>query len=176
MRTLIHRRPDPEAFQRLGQGYLPMRHRPLFRLLFFLPVGCFVWLMSCSGYDYRTAEAQMRFGVQMAQRGLWNEALFRFRQARRMNPNNPRILNNLAVAYEAVGLFEEALQAYQEALRLDPGNRDLRRNYGRFVEFYQNFRPAEEQPEADEPPERVPEEDVNPLVAGPSGGPTGPVR
>jgi Tfp pilus assembly protein PilF len=89
-------------------------------------------------------ESQLSFGVQMAKRGLWSEALFRFRQAEKTEPGNPRVLNNLAVAYEAVGLFDEALETYKAALKADPANRELRRNYARFIEFYQSFRPDEE--------------------------------
>lgn len=100
------------------------------------------------------AEDQLAFGVQMAKRGLWSEALFRFRQAEEAQPGNPRVLNNLAVAYEAVGLFEQALETYQAALKADPANRELRRNYARFIEFYQAFKPEEE--EAQEEPEEVP--------------------
>jgi Tfp pilus assembly protein PilF len=87
------------------------------------------------------AEAQIRFGVDMAKRGLWQEALFRFQQAERLDPQNFRVWNNLAVAYEATGQFEEALEAYQRGLRIDSGNRELRRNYSRFIEFYQSFKP-----------------------------------
>ncbi|HEX4952549.1 MAG TPA: tetratricopeptide repeat protein [Thermoanaerobaculia bacterium] len=84
-------------------------------------------------------KAQLQFGVQMARRGLWNEALFRFEQARRLDPENARILNNLAVASEALGRFDKALSHYQEALRRDPGNAEVKRNYARFIEFYQSF-------------------------------------
>ena len=91
-----------------------------------------------------TAAEQTKFGVQMAKRGLWSEALFRFKQADRLEPNNPRTLNNLAVACEAVGQFESALEYYQKALRAAPGNSDLKKNYARFVEFYQGFKPEGE--------------------------------
>lgn len=87
---------------------------------------------------------QLAFGVDMAKRGLWSEALFRFRRANLEDPDNPRILNNLAVAHEAVGLFDEALDLYKRAVELDPANAELKRNYARFVEFYQGFRPREE--------------------------------
>jgi Tfp pilus assembly protein PilF len=90
---------------------------------------------------------QLEFGVDMAKRGLWSEALFRFRRADAEDPENPRILNNLAVSYEAVGQFDEAMELYKRAVKLDPANAELKRNYARFVEFYQGFRPRETEAE-----------------------------
>lgn len=98
-----------------------------------------------------SASDQKSFGVQMARRGLWSEALFRFQAADRLEPNNPKTLNNLAVAYEAVGQFEQALEHYKKALQASPANRDLKKNYARFVEFYQGFKPEGEQPAAEAP-------------------------
>lgn len=100
--------------------------------------------------DPERAQTQLAFGVKMAQRGLWQEALFRFKQADRMTPGNSQTLNNIAVAYEALGLFDKALEVYQEAVKADPGNSDLRQNYSRFVDFYRNFRPDPEDGEAEE--------------------------
>jgi len=91
--------------------------------------------------DTQSADAQIDFGVDMAKRGLWNEALFRFQAAQRLEPGSFRVWNNLAVAYEATGQFERALDAYQHALRMEPSNKELRRNYSRFIEFYQSFKP-----------------------------------
>jgi tetratricopeptide (TPR) repeat protein len=85
---------------------------------------------------------QMRFGVAMAQRGLWREALFRFEQAELLAGEDPEVLGNVAVALEATGDFDRALTYYKRALAADPVNRELKRNYARFVEFYQSFRPA----------------------------------
>ncbi|MEM9291008.1 MAG: tetratricopeptide repeat protein [Acidobacteriota bacterium] len=90
-----------------------------------------------------TPDDQLDFGVDMAQRQLWSEALFRFQQASKKDPTNPRIFNNLAVAAEAVGDFEQALEYYREALRLAPSDREIRGNYARFVEFYRAFRPED---------------------------------
>jgi tetratricopeptide (TPR) repeat protein len=87
---------------------------------------------------------QMEFGVEMARKGLWREALFRFRQAGAMEPGNVRAMNNLAVAYEAVGLFEQALETYREGLRVSPNDGELRRNYSQFLEFYQSFESEDE--------------------------------
>ena len=92
--------------------------------------------------------SQLKFGVDMARRGLWNEALFRFKGALVSRPGDAKILNNIAVAYEALGLFEQALEAYKKALEASPSNRELRANYSRFLEFYQSFKPAEEDADA----------------------------
>lgn len=128
-----------------------MRIRPV--ILGFLSAALLLPTIACGGGGYgatRSADAQIQFGVDMAKRGLWNEALFRFEQAELIDSQNYRVWNNLAVAYEATGQFEQALEAYQRALRMQPDNRELRRNYSRFVEFYQSFKP-EEPAEAGEP-------------------------
>jgi tetratricopeptide (TPR) repeat protein len=93
---------------------------------------------------------QLHFGVDMARRGLWSEALFRFTRADQEDPGNPRIINNLAVAHEAVGQFDEAMELYKRAVELDPANADMKRNYARFVEFYQGFRPRDSEGESAE--------------------------
>lgn len=118
-------------------------------------------LVACGGGYGRpeSVTSQLDFGVDMAKRSLWSEALFRFHQAERLDPNNPRVYNNLAVAYEATGDYQKALEHYQKALKLDPNNRDLRANYARFVEFYQGFK-TDQKPGAAEPPA--------PPVGGPS--------
>ena len=89
----------------------------------------------------KKARSQMEFGVQMAREGLWREALFRFQQARREGGDSGKLLNNIAVSYEALGEFERALETYREALQTAPGNRELRQNYSRFLEFYQAYSP-----------------------------------
>jgi tetratricopeptide (TPR) repeat protein len=107
--------------------------------------------LSGCGKHYRTPEAadsQLAFGVSMAQRGLWNEAMFRFHAAERLEPGNPHVYNNLGVAYEAAGDFEKALQSYQKALKLAPESREAKANYARFVEFYQGFKPKTDKDKA----------------------------
>jgi Tfp pilus assembly protein PilF len=100
----------------------------------------FPGLLQAKGKKAPSASEELAFGVQMAQRYLWSEALFRFRQAERLEPGNIRAMNNIAVALEAIGRFEDALAAYQQALKADPNNMELKRNYGRFAEFYQSFK------------------------------------
>ncbi len=99
--------------------------------------------------DEPSVKQQLEFGVDMARRGLWSEALFRFRQAERLAPEKPEVYNNLAVAHEALGLFEEALELYRKGLSLAPRDKGLRNNYARFIDFYNRFRPDAEDAEAD---------------------------
>lgn len=113
-------------------------------------------------------DQEITFGVKMAQRGLWSEALFRFKRAADQRPNDGRVLNNLAVAYEAVGEFDKALETYQRALQNDASNRELKSNYSRFIEFYQAFKPPEEETTSDE--EVEPQTDPSPPPPSPSDG------
>jgi tetratricopeptide (TPR) repeat protein len=97
-------------------------------------------LAACGYGRPNQAASQLGFGTDMARRGLWHEAMFRFKEAERLEPDNPRIQSNLGVAYEAQGDFELALAAYQKALKLAPNDKGIRTNYARFVEFYQGFK------------------------------------
>ncbi|PYQ11572.1 MAG: hypothetical protein DMH00_07800 [Acidobacteria bacterium] len=82
---------------------------------------------------------QMDFGVKAAKRGLWREALFRWEKALKLDPQNARLMNNLAVAYENSGQFEKADALYRQALRLDPGSRDIKQNYDLFSSYYKQI-------------------------------------
>ena len=94
-----------------------------------LAAGC------ASRSDLSRPQTQDNFGVSMAKQNLWREAMFRFRRAVEINPNDAMAHNNLAVAYEANGDFENARKEYLEALRLDRGNAYIQKNYSRYVEF-----------------------------------------
>ncbi len=87
----------------------------------------------------KEAAADMEWGYKAGRHGYWQEALMRFQHANELTPDQPRILNNVAVAQEANGLYEEALLTYQEGLAIAPNNDALRRNYMRFQEFYATY-------------------------------------
>ncbi len=91
-----------------------------------------------------TAKSQILFGVEMAELELWSEALFRFQQAERLGGRGAVVYNNMAVAYEALGVFDKAREYYLLALEADSTNANLRRNYSRFIEFYQSYQPSGE--------------------------------
>jgi Flp pilus assembly protein TadD len=82
---------------------------------------------------------EMREGVTAATRGYWQEALFRFERARAIAPDDARMLNNLAVALEALGRYDDALATYKKAVSLDPKDTTVKRNYARFAEFYTSY-------------------------------------
>ncbi len=101
-----------------------------------LPIIAVVLLATaCSHQDVAKPATQDDFGVQMAKMSLWREAMFRFKRAVQIDPNDARAHNNLAVAYEATGDFENARKEYLEALKLDRSNSYIQKNYSRYVEF-----------------------------------------
>lgn len=90
--------------------------------------------------------SQLDLGVKAARRGYWQEALLRFENANAIDPHNPRVLNDLAVAYEAVGRYDAARTTYETGLALAPGDRNLNKNYALFKEFAASYlkKPAPE--------------------------------
>ena len=82
------------------------------------------------------AKAQVEFGIRVAQKKLWREAIFRFEKAIEVDPTYPEAWNNLAIAYEEQGKFADADRAYTKALKLDPGNLLIQQNYEQFKEIY----------------------------------------
>lgn len=77
---------------------------------------------------------EMRFGIDVAKRGLWQEARFRFEKAVLLDPESASALNNLAVSLEQQGEFDKAREAYQKALAQKPGDVLIQQNYDLFRE------------------------------------------
>ena len=90
------------------------------------------------------AKEQVEFGIQVAQRGLWKEAIYRWERATQIDPTYAAAFNNLAVAYEHEGQLANAREAYQKALSLDPNNVTIRQNYELFKEINDRTGGAEE--------------------------------
>lgn len=131
-----------------------LEHRRLLKVGAVIVVALSFAVGPVAGGDGRAKEAgvEMDFGYKAARHGYWQEALYRFERANELTPDQPRILNNIAVAQEANGLFEQAMLTYQTAMAIAPNNDALRRNYTRFQEFYASFvaPPVEAQDEAEE--------------------------
>lgn len=83
----------------------------------------------------KAAKEQVEFGIQVAQRGLWKEAIYRWERATQMDPTYAAAFNNLAVAYEHEGQLAKARDAYEKALALEPENALVRQNYDLFKEI-----------------------------------------
>jgi Tfp pilus assembly protein PilF len=81
------------------------------------------------------AKKQVEFGISVAQRGLWREAIYRWQRATKIDPSYAAAYNNLAVAYEHEGDFEKARQSYEKAVELEPNNALLKQNYELFKEI-----------------------------------------
>jgi Tfp pilus assembly protein PilF len=81
------------------------------------------------------AKEQVEFGIQVAQRGLWKEAIYRWERAAQLDPTYAAAFNNLAVAYEHEGQLGKARDAYEKAIALEPNNALVRQNYDLFKEI-----------------------------------------
>lgn len=58
--------------------------------------------------------------LALERQGDYDAALTSYRLALRDQPNDPRILQNMAIAYSKTGRLEEAIRTYRRALELDP--------------------------------------------------------
>jgi type IV pilus assembly protein PilF len=83
------------------------------------------------------SRAQVAFGIEVAQLGLWQEAMYRWSKAVELDPESAQARNNLAVAYEQMGEFDRANEEYERALELEPNNVYIRQNYELFREAYE---------------------------------------
>ena len=86
--------------------------------------------------DARTdAKTQVEFGINVAQRGLWREAIYRWEKATEIDPSYAAAFNDLAIAYEHEGQLDKARKAYEKALALAPNDAQIRQNYELFKEI-----------------------------------------
>jgi Tfp pilus assembly protein PilF len=97
--------------------------------------------------DARTsAKAEAQFGVDVAQRGLWREAIYRWERAIELDPTYAAALNNLAVAYEHEGQLDKARQTYEKAIAIEPNNAQIKQNYDLFKEINDRAGATKEKP------------------------------
>jgi len=81
------------------------------------------------------AKSQVAFGINVAQRGLWREAIYRWEKAVELDPSYAAAFNDLAIAYEHEGLLDKARKAYEKAIELEPNNAEVRQNFELFKEI-----------------------------------------
>ena len=100
-------------------------------LAFLVSASSLAW---ASADEAKDAKKEVAFGIDVARRGLWQEARFRFEQAVALNPESASAFNNLGVTLEQQGEFDKARTAYDRALQLDPKNISIQQNYDLFRE------------------------------------------
>ena len=82
------------------------------------------------------AKSEVAFGIDVAKKGLWKEALFRWQKATELDPSYAEAWNDLAVGYEQIGDFDKARTAYDKATSIEPKNQYILQNYDAFREIY----------------------------------------
>jgi Tfp pilus assembly protein PilF len=118
----------------------PNSYSELVRIMSIRPVALAVLMTVASALpaqaDARSdAKAQVAFGISVAQRGLWREAIYRWEKAVEIDPTYAAAFNDLAIAYEHEGQLEKARKAYERAVELDPNNAEIRQNHELFKEI-----------------------------------------
>lgn len=99
-------------------------------------VACALASASPSFADARSdAKSQVEFGINVAMRGLWREAIYRWEKAIELDPTYAAAHNDLAIAYEHEGQLDKARRAYEKALEIEPNNSQIRQNYELFKEI-----------------------------------------
>jgi len=81
--------------------------------------------------------AQARFG-----QGQLGEAVDLLQQARKLAPNDPHVLNSLAVCLTEVGRTDEAIDAYKAAIQVDPNLAAAHFNLGTVLEALSEIKGA----------------------------------
>jgi len=89
------------------------------------------------------------FAAEMAKKGNWGEAKYRWEKAAALEPDNPFIMNNIAVALEAGGKPVDAREYYARALQLSGGNESIRENALRQELLFEH--PKQSEADATEP-------------------------
>ena len=90
------------------------------------------------------AKAQVAFGISVAQRGLWREAIYRWERATQIDPAYAAAFNDLAVGYEHEGQLEKARIAYEKAIAIEPSNTQIRQNFELFKEINDRTSPGKD--------------------------------
>jgi Flp pilus assembly protein TadD len=134
-------------------------------------LACAALSLAAEQEQEKDAKKEIAFGIDVARRGLWQEARFRFEQAAALNPESASAFNNLGVTLEQQGDFEKARAAYERALQLEPKNISIQQNYDLFREADEK---RNKKLKKDTLPK--PKETATPEPASPRGNEREPVR
>ena len=91
-------------------------------------------VLAQAGVSQSSSKDELAFGIEVAKRGLWNEARFRFERAVALDPQSAEAHNDLGVALEQQGEFAKARAAFEKALELSPNSIYIQQNYDLFRE------------------------------------------
>ena len=69
----------------------------------------------------KDAREQVEFGINVAQKGLWREALYRWEKAVELDPTYAAAFNDLAIAYEHEGAVRPGAEGLREGARARAG-------------------------------------------------------
>ncbi len=86
-------------------------------LVFFFP--------ACAAHSFRS---EFAFANDLAKKGLWKEAEYRWKKSVISGDKSAAVHNNLAVSYEFEGKLKEAMEEYKKALSILPENRYILAN------------------------------------------------
>lgn len=111
------------------------RPAPMTRLLAAASLVTALLVASPASADARAdARQQVAFGIDVASRGLWREAIYRWERAVELDPTYAEAFNNLGVAYEHEGELDKAKAAYEKAVALAPAHPSIKQNFELFRE------------------------------------------
>ena len=112
--------------------------------------GAMLWTATASpvAADPRAeARTWVNFGIEVAERGLWREAIYRWERAVQIDPTYAAAYNNLGIGYENEGELDKARDAYEKAISLAPKDQHIRQNYELFKEINERVSaPPKDQP------------------------------
>ncbi len=114
------------------------------RTLLVLSVLCATPVASMQAGARDEARRHVAFGIEVAGRGLWREAIYRWQRAIEIDPTYAEALNNLGIAYEHEGDLEKARTSYEKAVALAPTNQTIKQNYEQFKEINERANAAGE--------------------------------
>ena len=66
------------------------------------------------------SSAQRNMGVNLKNKGLMEQAIEKWREAIRINPDDFKSLNYIAETYKEKGLLDESAEAYKNVIRINP--------------------------------------------------------
>jgi hypothetical protein len=131
-----------------------IRYRRFFAVALIFGLATVVTVTGASK-DEKEQRERLEFAARMAKKGNWGEAQYRWQKASAADPDNPFILNNLAVALEATGKHVEAQRRYAQAVSLSRGDSVIRENARRF-EYLMKSLTVGNGSDATEPPAPIP--------------------